>query len=136
MAPAPRGRVSSPAFPGPGATLSALTEFLTSNPHAARGASLADKVRVIAQLREVAERLEVQEGGTLQKMLSARPEIRERCIESQMALAILLETTLTDHEERDAILVASPGLAEWVAARMPMFTNPRLRIIIERALAR
>lgn len=134
MASVPPGRVSSPALPGPGASLMTITEFLTANPRAARAASVEDKVRIIGMLREEAERLEHQEGGVLQKILSPSQDLRERCVESQMALAILLESTLCDPAERDAILAASPGLAQWVSPRMAMFTNPRLRIIIERAL--
>lgn len=129
----PPGRVSSPALPGPGASLWVVTEFLTANPRAARAASVEDKVRIIGMMREEAERLEQQEGGLLQKMLSPSQDLRERCVELQLALAILLETTLCDTAERDAILAASPGLTQWIAARMVMFTNPRLRIIIERA---
>lgn len=129
----PPARVSYPALPAPGASLWTVIGFLTANPRAARAASVEDKVRIIGMLKEEAERQERQEGGVLQKVLSCSQDLRERCVESQMALAILLESTLSDTAERDAILAASPGLAQWVSARMAIFTNPRLRIIIERA---
>ena len=136
MPPVPPGRISSPAFPGPEASLWTVTDFITTNPRTARAASVEEKARIIALVKSETERLELQEGGSLQKVLSPSQDLRERCVESQMALAILLETTLSDPAERDAILAASPGLAEWVRGRMEIFTNPRLRIIIERALAR
>jgi hypothetical protein len=135
MPPVPPGRISSPAFPGPDASLSTVTEFITANPRAARAATVDEKARIIGLVKAETERLEQQEGGTLQKVLSPSQDLRERCVESQMALAILLESTLSDPVERDAILAVSPGLAQWTAARMTIFTNPRLRIIIERALA-
>ncbi len=135
MSSVPPGRISSPALPAPGASLWTVTEFITTHPRVARAASLEEKVRIVTQLKEAAVRMERQEGGVLQKGLSSRAEVREQCVESQLALAILLETTLGDPVERDGILAALPGLAHWLADRMALFTNPRLRIIVERALS-
>jgi hypothetical protein len=121
-------------MPSPEAGVEAIILFITTNSKVAASATVAEKIQMVALLREEAERLEGGPAQVWEKWLSPRPELRERCIECQMAAAVLLETTLTDSAERTAIMQGSPGLRGWLTPRVECFTNPRLRAVVLRAL--
>lgn len=119
----------------PESSIEVITAYILANPPAARSARVEDKVRIIGKMKEEAGGHEDQLGGLINKVTGANTSIRERCVESQMAAAVLLESTLNDRVERKAILDQCPGLRSWLSERIDAFTNPRLRAIVEQAIS-